>query len=117
MFIRPLMFIIYGTTLSMMFFVYATVLLTILLIATVNIQPFKEIAVRYPSTDPIFLDLLILFCIAAIGRSVTDVYKIKDIHYAVMNVVLLCSACIPFGYIIFLIGFWFISRMRWIRVH
>ena len=116
LFSRPLMFIIYGTTLSMMFFVYATVLLTILLIATINIQPFKKIAVRYPSTDPIFLDLLILFYIAAIGRSVTVVYKIKNIHYAVMNVVLLSSACIPFVYIIFLIGFWLISRTRCIRV-
>ena len=52
--LRLTMFIIFTSTLSMMFFVYAVITLTVVLLAIINVQSFKKSAVRYPSTDPIF---------------------------------------------------------------
>ena len=85
---------------------YATVVLAILLIATINLEPFKKIAARYPSTDPIFLILLCLFYMASSGRSVIDTRAQQDMVY---NAVMLCSAFGPLAYIVFLVGFWFVS--------
>ena len=50
----PLFYIIFGITLSIMYFIYALILLLIFMIAIINIQPFKKASVHYPSTDPIY---------------------------------------------------------------
>ena len=70
-----------------MYFVYATIVLSILLIATINLEPFKKIAVRYPSTDPIFLILLCLFYVASLVRSVIDTRAQQSVAYYAVNVV------------------------------
>ena len=54
---RPLFFIIYGFALLVMFFVYALIVLIVLLPVIINVQPFKKSAVRYPSTDSTFFIL------------------------------------------------------------
>ena len=51
----------------MMYFVYSLIALLILLITVINIQPFKKVASRYPSTDTVFYilhSLMLTACIA-----------------------------------------------------
>ena len=67
---RLILFIIFTLTLSMIDFVYAILALVVILIAIINVQPFKKTAVHYPSNDPIFLVLLSLFFVINIGRDV-----------------------------------------------
>ena len=110
-FSRPLMFTMYGATLSSTYYVYATILLVILLIAMINIQPFKKIAVRYPSTDPIFLILFCLFYTAALGEEVAGTHHLS---YVATTVLLLSSALVPLIYTAFLVIFWLISTRSWI---
>ena len=109
--IRPLFFIIFGMTLSIMFFVYALIFLLILLIAMINVQPLKN-NVRYPSTDSVFFVLLSLFSIAALGRGIT--YTEKHFYSTTMIVIIFASGFVPILYITFLIGTWVVSRRKWI---
>ena len=67
--LRPLLFIIYAFTLSMMYFVYAIILLIIYLIVKVNIRPLKKTSVCYdPSTDQVFLIMLSLRYATPLGK-------------------------------------------------
>ena len=111
-FARLLMFLVYAMTLSMMYFIYGAIILLIILIATINIQPFKKVVVHYPSTDAIFLIIYVLLHITLLGRSIASIHQ--DIYYIVMTLLLLVSSFVPIIYISFLIGLWFISRRRWI---
>ena len=56
--IRLLLLIIYGFTLSITYFVYGLITILILLIAMINIQPFKKTALHYHLFDVIFTFLL-----------------------------------------------------------
>ena len=111
--IRPLFFIIFGMTLSMMFFVYALIILLIFLIAMINIQPLKS-TVRYPSTDSIFFVLLSLSFIAALGRDIANTEK--HFYSTIMIVITFASGFVPILYITFLIGSWVVSRRKWINL-
>ena len=55
LFTRPICFIIYGLTLSVITFAYALIFNATVLILFVNIHPYKKTTVRYPSTDTTFL--------------------------------------------------------------
>ena len=66
--IRLNFFIIYGLTLSVIFFVYAAILLAVYLIAIINVQSFKKAAAHHLSTDTVYFILVSLCYIAAIGR-------------------------------------------------
>ena len=111
--IRPLLFIIYGMTLSMIFFVYGLIALVIFLMAIINIQPFKKVAARYPSTDMVFYILLSLTYIAVIAK---DTASIENYFFNIISMILaLSTAFVPIVYIASLISFWMISRMRWIK--
>jgi hypothetical protein len=109
----PTMFIILTSTLSMMFFVYAIVTLTVLLIAMINVQPFKKSAVRYPSTDPTFIILLSLTFVTNIGRDVTSRENLF-LHYSILTMLLL-SIFVPIIYIAFFITLWLARRVKWIH--
>ena len=110
-FSRPLMFTMYSATLTSTYYVHATILLVILLIAMINIQPFKKIAVRYPSTDPIFVTLFCLFYTAALGREVAGTHHLS---YVATTALLLSSALVPLIYTALLVIFWLISTRSWI---
>ena len=111
--IRLLLFVIYGMTLSMIFFVYAVLVLVIFLIAVINIQPFKKVAARYPSTDMVFCILLSLTYTAVIAR---DIARTEKYFFNIVTLILaLSTAFVPIAYIACLISFWMISRMKWIR--
>ena len=110
--IRLLFFIIYGMTLSMMFFVYSLIVVLIYTIITINIQPLKKVASHYPSTDLIFYILLSLTYTGLIAR---DIYTMEKFFFnIIMSIV---TSFVPIVYIASLISFWMISRMRWIRHH
>ena len=65
-----LLYIIYGLTLSVMYFVYGTIALIILLIVMINIQPLKMVNLRYPLTDILFIFLLSFSHTAVLGRGI-----------------------------------------------
>ena len=99
-------------TLSMMFFVYALIVLLIFLIAMINIQPFK-ITVRYPSTDSIFCVFLSLSYIAVLGRDMASTEKY--FYNTTMTGIAMLSAFVPIFYITYFIFSWLISKRRWIN--
>ena len=110
--LRLLLFTIYDLTLSMIFFVYAVITLIIVLIAMVNIEPFKKAAIHYPSTDPIFFILLSLCYIAVLGRG----FARNDSYYYTMTVFTFSAGFVPIFYITYVIGFWLISKISWIHL-
>ena len=112
LFIRPLLFVAYITSLSMMSFVYILLIVLLYLIFSINIQPFKKVAVRYPSTDPTFLILLSIFYIATLGRIIAS---INNFYFATLTALLLAAALVPIFYIASLICYWLFSRRRWIN--
>ena len=111
--LRLMMFIIFTSTLSMMFYVYAVITLTVLLLAIINVQPFKKSAVRYPSTDPIFLILLSLTFVTNMGRDVTSRENLF-FHYSIVTMLAL-SVVVPTTYIVFFITLWLVRRVKWIH--
>ena len=91
---------------------YGLIVVVIFLIAAINIQPFKKVAVRYPSTDTVFYILLSLAYTSIIAREAARTEK-----YFFNTITLLLSlstAFVPIVYIGSLISFWIISRMMWI---
>ena len=111
--IRLLLFIIYGMTLSMIFFVYGLIALVVFLIALINIEPFKKVASHSPSTDIVFYTLLCITYIALIARD--NVTTQTFVFNVVTLILIFLTAFAPILYIAFLISFWMISRMKWIR--
>ena len=111
--VRLMMFIIFTSTLSMMFFVYAVITLTVVLLAIINVQSFKKSAVRYPSTDPIFLILLSLIFVTNMGRDVIYRENVFS-HYSILTMLAL-SIVVPIAYIAFFITLWLIRRVKWIH--
>ena len=97
----------------MMFFVYAVITLTVVLLAIINVQPFKKSAVRYPSNDPIFFILLSLTFITIIGIDVTSRENIF-FNYSTMTM-LIFSVIVPIIYITFFITLWLARRVKWIH--
>ena len=112
LFIRPLLLVAHITSLSTMTFVYSPIIVVLSLIVLINIQPFKKVAVRYPSTDPIFLILLSIFYIAVLGRTIAS---INNFYFATLTALLLVAALVPIFYIASLICYWLFSRRQWIN--
>ena len=109
--IWPLFFIIYGLTLSMMFFVHSLIILLILLIAMINIQPLKLINSHYPLVDLIFIFLLCLANIVVVGRGTIIIEKYHT-YRATIAIIVFLTEVLPLLYISFLIGSWLFSRVN-----
>ena len=90
---------------------YALIVLVILMIAIINIQPFKKTSVRYPSTDPIFMVLLSLVYVALLGRGIVYDTRHHALYY-VMTMLGLVMAIVPILYINVIIGSWLLSRSK-----
>ena len=106
---RIVLFVIYGLTLSGVFFIYASILLVIFLIAIINIQPYKKLSVRYPSTDYIFFVFLSLAFILFLGRETTMTSKIEHIAMTISGFIF---AFIPLLYIFILIISWLVTSFK-----
>ena len=107
----PLVFIIYGLTLSIMFFVYSFIILLILLIAKINIQPLKLVDSRYPLVDLIFIFLLGLAHIVILERGAIVIERYQTYH-AIIAIIMFLATIFPLFYISFLIGSWLFSRIK-----
>ena len=101
------MYIIYGLTPSVMYFVCGTIILLIL-IAMINIQPLKMINSQYPLADLLFAFLLTFTHIAVLGRVIDNIEKY---FHTTMTVIALLSAFVPLLYISYLIGSWLLTKM------
>ena len=104
---RPLYFIIYSLTLSMMCFTYILILLITVLILLINVQPYKRTAVRYPSTDTTFFILLTLFHSAILGMDLSSVKR--QLYSPVLVIICVISACVPLFYITIFIFSWLVK--------
>ena len=111
--IRLLFFILFGLTLSMMFFMYGLIALLVFLIVAVNIQPFKKVAANYFVTDIVFYILLCFTYVALIARDIATTEKF--LFNLVTLIFVFLTAFFPIVYIVFLILVWVRSRIRWIR--
>ena len=111
--IKPLHFLIFGLTLSSMYFVYATVIFTLLMILLINIQPYKKTPSNYPPTDLMFLFLFSLISIAILGRDHCDseMYRYFNRIWIMISLIV---GFTPAIYACFLIGTWLLSRRKWI---
>ena len=112
--IRPMLFVTYGLTRSSMFFVFATLVLVVVLLLLINFQPFKKGASRYPSTDIPFFVLLSLCYGVGIGRLVANVESFR--YSMIMLLIVLVSAFVPILYIFILISYWLLSKTKWFNL-
>ena len=111
--IRLLLFVVYGMTLTMIFFIYGAIIILVFLIVLINIQPFKKVAARYPSTDIVFHILISLTYTAIIARkiAITEKYSFNTATL----VITLSTAFIPIIYTASFICFWITSKVRSLR--
>ena len=108
--IRLFFFIIYGMTLSVMYFVYSLIAFVVFTIAVINIQPFKKVASCHASTDMVFY---ILLSLAYTGCIMRDIATIEIYFLNIITLILLfLTAFVPIVYIASLISVWVISKMR-----
>ena len=110
---KPLLFVTFGLTLSTMYFVYALVILIILMIALINIQPYKKTGSNCPPADLMFLFLLSLIYIALFGREQSSL-EIYQYFHTIWIVASIAVGIVPITYTCFLIGLWLFSRRKWI---
>ena len=106
--IRLLFFILYGMTLSVIFFVYGLIAILTFLIVAINIQPFKNVAAKYFVTDIVFYILLGFTYVALIARDIATTEKF--LFNFVTLVFLFLTAFFPIIYIAFLIIVWVGSK-------
>jgi hypothetical protein len=107
--IRILFFIMYGLTLSAVFYAYAIILLVILLIAIININLYKKESVRYPSTDSIFFIFLSLVYTVFLGRGTVTTAKFKFTEMTISGFIF---ALVPLFYTTVLIISWLVTRFK-----
>ena len=111
--IQFILFLLYGVTLSMIYFIFGLIAILIFLIAAINIQPFKKDASYYPITDMTFYILLSFTYIGVIARDIATTEKF--LYNLITVIFLFLTVFVPIVYIAFLIGVWMISRLRQIK--
>ena len=107
----PLLHIIIGSTTSAIYSIYAAILIAILVIAIINIEPYKKIISFFPSTDLMFLFLLSLLYVSVNGRGLAYSENYSIVYHGIFTGLSLLSALVPLFYIIFLISKWFVARV------
>ena len=107
----PLLHIIIGSTTSVIYSIYAAILIAILVIAIINIEPYKKITSFFPSTDLMFLFLLSLLYVSVNGRGLAYSENYSIVYHAIFTGLSLMSALVPLFYITFLISKWFVARV------
>ena len=109
--LRLMLYLIYGLTLSVMYFVYGIIALMILLIAMINIQPLKMVNLQYPLADLMFAFLLSFTHIAVLGRGIATI-EINFYFHTAMTVITVLPTFVALLYISCLIGSWLLSRIN-----
>ena len=112
--IKPILFAVFSLTLSAMYFVYALLVFLVLIIALINIEPYKKkMLSKCPPTDLMFLLQISLTYIAILGRESSSLYIYQYFH-TLWIVVSLSVGFIPIVYTCCLIGLWLFSKRKWI---
>ena len=112
--VKPMLYTLFSLTLSAMYFVYALIVLLILIIALINIEPYKKkMLSKFPPTDLMFLSQLSLTYIAILGREHSSLYIYQYFH-TLWIVASLGVGFVPVAYTCYLIGLWLFSRRKWI---
>ena len=112
LFIRLTLLFAYASTLTSMYFVYALVIVLLLIVLHINVQPFKRTTVSwYSSVDPVFLLLICIMYTSVIGTNIESVQE--HTYLSVMVLVGLMTTVIPIVYIMFLMLHWIYSQRRW----
>ena len=105
------LFVLYSLTLLVMYFAYTAILVAILLIAIINIEPYKRIASFFPSTDLMFLFLLTFLYVSINGRGLAYSENYSIVYHTIFRGFSLISALIPLFYMSFLILKLFTARV------
>ena len=96
---------VYASTQTSIYFVYALVVLLLLVVLHINIQPFKKTAVTwYTSIDPVFLLLTSVIYTSVIG---TDVGSMLE--HAYLSAMVILGLLMMIIYITFLLLHWIYS--------
>ena len=112
LFIRLTLLFAYASTLTSMYFVYALVIVLLLIVLHINVQPFKRTTVSwYSSVDPVFLLLICIMYTSVIGTNIESMQE--HTYLSVMVLVGLMTTVIPIVYIMFLMLHWIYSQRRW----
>ena len=77
----------------------------------INVQPFK-LNVRHPSTDPVFLVLLSLFCTSSLGRTIASINNFYSA--TLIDDTTTFNSTYPSSFVVI---HWLCSRRQWISVH
>ena len=102
---------IFSTTLNAMYFIYATLLILIVVIFLVNFQPHKSSVSHYTAIDITFLILLLLHYMSIIAVNMT---VLKGQKYLYLICVLGFFSCfIPIIYLIFITLQWTYLKRKW----
>ena len=109
--LHPLLFCIYASTLSVMYFTYVAILMAVFMIAIINIQPHKMAFTFFSSTDLILLLLLTFLFISLNGRVLAYSEKYLKSYHVILSGLTLFSQLIPLLYIIYFILSWFTARI------
>ena len=103
--------IIFTLTLNTMYFIYATLLILIVVIFLVNFQPHKFSVSHYTAIDITFLILLLLHYMSIIGL---HIIILKGQQYLYLMYILAFFSCfIPVIYLIFITLQWMYLKRKW----
>ena len=103
--------ILFTLTLNVMFFIYAPLLILIVLFFLINFQLHKSSVSHYTIIDITFLILLVLHYISILGA---DIIVLKDQHYLYLIYILAFFSCfIPIIYLVFITLQWMYLKRKW----
>jgi len=110
--LRVFVYIFYMYTLNSMFFPLAVLYLIIVLIALVNIKPYKESLAHYMNIDATFFLLLALVNAAMSARCIASLTAMQ-IDFYLQTVIVIVIAVVPLLYMTILCLHWmFAARVR-----
>ena len=113
LFFRLSFFVIYGLTLTPMFFIYAAIASTLWLMFLVNVNPFKKHVSSYLLIDSVFLVFISLFYISILGINIGSMEQ--HVYLPILNVLVMLSPFTTILYVLYIMLHWMYSRRRWGR--
>ena len=96
-------------TLSTMYFIYALLVILLVIILLINFQPYKTSVAHYTTIDVSFLILLSLFYESVLGINISYGRR----HLYSFCILAFVSSVIPIIYIAFIALHWIYSRRKW----
>ena len=102
---------IFVLTISVMYFVYAVIMLVSMIILLINFDPYKEAVKHYTVIDAFFMILLSTLYVSFLGVNVVDIQARKfKMSFLLLS---MFAATVPVIYISVVTLHWIYSRRRW----